>query len=130
MGTQTSNQISSLIKSSLQRLPSAGTVSVMPDYFVDRFVRIQSVEDLIKMVNKKSAESGGGSIRGISQLEVKGGNAVNLAYALGKFGAIVHLITIADSIPARALVAAFAEMPNVKLDIIRGKAGYTIALEF
>src|SRR5208283_1492989 len=72
----------------------------------------------------------GGSIRGIEQDEVKGGNAVNVAYSLGKLGASVHVIAIANGLAAEALRGAFSEMKNVALDTINGKCGYTVALEY
>lgn len=118
------------IEGSLLGLDSAGQVSVMPDYFLDRFVRIHSADELIAAIKKKALEGGGGSIRGYVQNEVKGGNAVNLAYSLGKFGASVNLIAIADSLPERALLATFDRMHNVKVDIVKGRAGFTVALEF
>ncbi len=118
------------IAQSLSGLGSAGQVSVMPDYFVDRFVRINTIDEFVAAIRKKSLEGGGGSIRGVKQIEVKGGNAVNLAYSLGKFGTRVHLVAIADSLPANMLLATFAHLKNVKTDVVKGKAGFTIALEF
>jgi ribokinase len=102
----------------------------MPDYFVDRFVRFESLDHLVSLMKKKSFEGGGGSVRGIKQSEIKGGNAVNIAYALGIFGANVSLTALANSLPEQMLVSTFSKFPNVTLDIIRGKAGYTIAFEF
>lgn len=102
----------------------------MPDYFVDRLVRFESLDTLITEMRKKSYESGGGSVRGIKQTEVKGGNAVNLAYALGVFGCNVHLTAIADSLPAETLKITFSRFQNVALEISHGAAGYTTAFEF
>jgi ribokinase len=102
----------------------------MPDYFVDRFVRFESLDHLVTLMKKKSFEGGGGSVRGIRQSEIKGGNAVNIAYALGIFGVNVGLTAVADSLPEQMLVSTFSKLPNVDLDIICGKAGYTIAFEF
>ena len=122
--------ISSSLAESIRKLGDAGPISVMPDYFVDRFVRIESIDDLFAAVRKKSAEGGGGSIRRVNQSEVKGGNAVNLAYALAKFGAEVNLFGIASGLPAETLLATFRNLPNVHIELIDGKAGFTIALEF
>ncbi len=118
------------IRGSLPSLPAKGKVSVLPDYFVDRFVKVDSIDDLIAAIKSKSQIGGGGSIRGIRQAEVKGGNAVNMAYALGKFGARVNLLAIAQSLPAETLVSTFRKMPNVTVDIVPGRNGFTIALEF
>jgi ribokinase len=122
--------IGEAMRSSLTALGRSGSVSVLPDYFVDRLVKIESIDELISAIKKKSLEGGGGSIRGVSQAEVKGGNAVNLGYALGKFGARVNLLAIAESLPAETLRSTFQAFPNVKLIIVPGRNGFTIALEF
>lgn len=104
---------------------------VLPDFFIDRFVRLDyDFDDLGLEIKQKGDEGGGGSIRGIKQSEVKGGNAVNLAYALGSFGVKTNLITIANSLAADVLESAFRKIPQVSLDIIDGDPGYTVALEF
>jgi len=105
-------------------------VTVLPDYFVDRFVRLENFGDLAKAVDQKGDEGGGGSIRGVRQTEVKGGNAVNLAFALGMLGVKTNLITIANSLPADMLKSTFRKLPNVKVDIIDGDPGFTVAFEF
>lgn len=120
----------SRIEAALARTGSLGTVSVLPDYFVDRFVRLSDFDGLARAINKKGEEGGGGSIRGIKQAEVKGGNAVNVAYSLGTFGFSVNLITIANSLAAEALRATFKKFVNVNLAIVEGDPGYTVALEF
>ncbi len=102
----------------------------MADFFVDRFVRVGSLDELVTKMKNKSAKGGGGSIRGIRQTEIKGGNAVNLGYALGLLGANVNLIAIADSLPAEMLRSTFAGIPNVNLQLVKGTSGYTIAFEY
>jgi ribokinase len=114
----------------LEGLPRAGRVAVLPDYFVDRFLRVESLDSLVDQIRRKTEEGGGGSVRGIRQSEIKGGNAVNVAYALGKFGTDVQLLTIADSLAADTLTATFDRFHNVAVDVIKGKPGYTVALEF
>ena len=118
------------MQKALRKLPLLGKICVMPDYFVDRFVRMNSLDGLVHAMKEKSSEGGGGSVRGIKQAEVKGGNAVNIAYALGIFGAQVELAAIADSLPAEMLSSTFMKLPRVNLHMIPGKAGYTIAFEF
>jgi ribokinase len=114
----------------LEGLPKAGRVTVLPDYFVDRFVRFDSFDSLVDRIRTKSTEGGGGSVRGVRQSEIKGGNAVNVAYSLGKFGTDVQLVTIAESLAADTLTATFDRFQNVALEVIKGKPGYTVALEF
>ncbi len=123
-----SEQISR-IETALERLPRLGKIAVMIDYFVDRFVRINNFNELVSLMKKKG-EAGGGSVRGINQTEVKGGNAVNIGYALGVFGANVNLLAIANSLPREMLSSTFSKFNNVNLQIIEGKAGYTTAFEF
>ncbi len=118
------------MRSSISDLSRSGSISVLPDYFIDRFVKIQAIDEFMVAIKTKSTEGGGGSLRGITQREVKGGNAVNVAYALGKFGAQVKLLAIAESLAADTLRATFEPFPNVQLEIIPGKNGLTIALEF
>jgi len=112
------------------KVPGSGSITVLPDYFVDRFVRIENFDKLAKAIDGKGEEGGGGSIRGVRQSEVKGGNAVNLAYALGSLGANANLITIANSLPAEMLRSTFRKLPQVNVDIIDGDPGFTVALEF
>jgi ribokinase len=119
-----------LLRSSLSNLHKSGFVSVLPDYFIDRFVKVQSIDELISAIKTKSLEGGGGSLRGISQHEAKGGNAVNVAYTLGKFGAQVKLLAIAESLGADTLRSTFRSFPNVQIEVVPGKNGLTIALEF
>jgi ribokinase len=119
-----------LIASCLRRAGRLGPICVLPDFFVDRFVRIESIDRLWEAIKEKSSKSGGGSIRGVLQSEAKGGNAVNMAYALGTLGARVKLLTIADSLPAATLESVFRPYPNVELKVVQGRAGYTLALEF
>jgi len=118
------------IEASLAKVPNSGSITVLPDYFVDRFVRVDNFDELAKAIDGKGEEGGGGSIRGVRQSEVKGGNAVNLAYALASLGANANLITIANSLPAEMLRSTFRKFPKVKLDIIEGNPGFTVALEF
>jgi len=118
------------IKQALDKAPISGTVTVLPDYFVDRFVRVDDFDELVRAINQRGREGGGGSVRGIKQAEVKGGNAVNLAYSLGALHVKTNLITIANSLAAEALSATFRKLSNVNLDIIDGDPGYTVAIEF
>jgi ribokinase len=121
----------SRIASSFERATKAGSVSVLPDYFVDRFLRIDSLDDFVSLIKKKSEEGGGGSIReGIIQDEVKGGNAVNLGCALGMYGVKVNLFAIANGLSSQTLKCVVDRLPSVNLELVEGRSGYTVALEF
>jgi ribokinase len=118
------------IKRALEKMPGSPVVTVLPDYYVDRFVRLENFTDLASAIEEKGVEGGGGSIRGIRQSEVKGGNAVNLAYALGSLGVRTNLITVANSLPAEMLRSTFQKLPQVNLQLVEGDPGFTVAFEF
>ena len=110
------------------RIKSLKPVVVMHDFFIDRIVRLNDLDSLLDAASAK-IESGGGSIRGVEQIEMKGGNAVNVAYALAKLGARTSLITMADSYGSGILKNAFLPFKNSKLIVTNGTQGYTISLE-
>jgi ribokinase len=107
------------------------SIVVMPDFFIDRIIRIKSIKTFLEEIPKKE-KSGGGSIRDISIDDVRGGNAVNIAYCLAKLGVNVTLFTIADKIGSAVLNSIFSKFDNnkVKLKITDGKHGHTTAFEF
>lgn len=100
----------------------------MHDFFIDRIVRLNDFDSLLDTASAK-IESGGGSIRGIEQTEIKGGNAVNVAYTLAKLGARTSLITLADSYGLGILKNAFSPFKHSKLIATNGVQGYTISVE-
>lgn len=103
-------------------------ITILADVFIDRIIRIPNFEFLLKKIKEKS-KVGGGSIRQISQKEVIGGNATNIAYALAKLGAQVNLFVIADDFTKELLNHRFNEYENVQINIIKGQPGFTVALE-
>ncbi|MBI3842717.1 MAG: carbohydrate kinase family protein [Thaumarchaeota archaeon] len=112
----------------LQNLNIVGSVVVLSDFFLDRIIKIQSISAFYDLISKKSTM--GGSIRGIHQKDLKGGNAVNVAFTLARLGAPVSLITVADKSSSRILYDTFSMFPNSSLFIIEGRPGRTTALEF
>ncbi len=107
-------------------------VFVMHDFFIDRILSVEysSWEDrLVHMIREKIGV-GGGSIRDIRQYDIKGGNAVNLAYTLGRFNAKCTLVTLADEYGSALLKSTFLGMDNVNVIVLRGRQGYILALEF
>ena len=108
------------------------SIVVMPDFFIDRIVKLKSpTKDVFKVIQEKE-KFGGGSIRDISSLDTRGGNAVNIAYCLAKLGVRVKLFTIANEIGEAVLRKIFSKFENdsVNLQIASGKHGHTTALEF
>lgn len=114
----------------LKQFQPLGSIAVMPDFFVDRIIRIESAEKLLTAFNEK-AKNGGGSIRGVPTTDIRGGNAVNIAYALAKLGAKVSLFTVADEIGAAMIRQLFSQFgSSVTLRILPGRQGYTTSFEF
>src|ERR671927_454637 len=91
----------------LKEVNIVGSIVVMPDFFVDRIIRLESKEKLFDGLTEK-AKSGGGSIRGVSTVDIKGGNAVNVAYCLAKLGLTVNLFTVADDFGKSVLNSVFS----------------------
>ena len=110
----------------LRKKVSDLVVSVLPDFYFDRIVRVPSFRDLIRQVELKAA-SGGGNLRGLFQTEVKGGNATNLAYALSSLSARTNLYCVGNSL-TRAVLST--PPPGCKVKVIEGRPAYTTALEF
>ncbi len=105
-------------------------ITVLPDFFVDRIIQISDIDSLTKIMLNK-IEVGGGSIRGLNSIDIKGGNAVNVAYCLARLGISIHLFTVADSIGYSILNSIFQKFyPKVKLHIKNGKHGLTTIFEF
>lgn len=114
----------------LKQLSIVGSIAVMPDFFIDRIIRLESKEKLFDALAEK-AKRGGGSVRGVPTADVKGGNAVNVAYCLAKLGVRVTLFTVADEIGAGMIRQAFSQFGDrVTLRISAGKCGLTTAFEF
>lgn len=114
----------------LKQLQILGSVVVMPDFFVDRIIRLDAREKLVSALEEK-ARNGGGSVRGVPTADIRGGNAVNVAYALAKLGAKVTLFTVADEMGAAMIRQVFSQFGDrVTLRIAQGRHGCTTAFEF
>ena len=104
----------------------------MPDFFIDRIVKLKSpAKDVFKVIREKE-KFGWGSIRDISSLDTRGRNAVNIVYCLAILGVRVTLFTIANEIGEAVLRKLFSKFDNdrVNLQIANGKHGHTTAREF
>ncbi len=106
-------------------------IVVMPDFFLDRIINLQwDVTEFSKKVSGVARRKGG-SLDGIAQSDMKGGNAINIASALTSLGAhVVPLICTS----AFGLEQIKFHFKNASLDTahikIREKASITTALEF
>ncbi|KPV61988.1 MAG: pfkB family carbohydrate kinase [Candidatus Bathyarchaeota archaeon BA2] len=106
------------------------SVVVMPDFFLDRLV---TYEGDVKHFSRAVAEVAGrkgGSIHGIKQLELRGGNAANTAAALAALGAQVY--PILDTSPLGLHLLKFYLGPfGVDLSHVKtsGRMSLTTAIE-
>jgi ribokinase len=114
----------------LKQLSIIGSIAVMPDFFVDRIIRLESKENFFEALTEK-AKVGGGSVRDTPTTDTKGGNAVNVAYSLAKLGVKVSLFTVADELGATMMRQAFSQFGDkVSLRIASGRNGLTTSFEF
>src|SRR3954468_1077090 len=105
-------------------------ISVLPDFFIDRVVKFSNVDQLTEAIGTK-IKVGGGSIRGFNSFDIKGGNAVNVAYCLTNLGIKVDLFTVADKIGSSILHTVFEKFKSqVNLHIKNRKHGLTTIFEF
>ena len=102
-------------------------VAVMHDYFVDRLVHTHGTSPFLAKVGEKERQGGGG-IHGVSQEDVRGGNAVNLAHALSVLGVSTLLITHSDSHHLPLLMETFEGL-RTELRVKPLPAGLTVAFE-
>ena len=107
----------------------SGNIVVLPDFFLDRIIKINSKDELFRTITSKTT-IGGGSIRGVNTFDIKGGNAVNVAYCLATMGLSVTLFTVADNIGTSILRTIFSKFEAVNLQIKNGKHGSTTSFEF
>ncbi len=105
-------------------------VAVMPDFFLDRIVNLQwNLSEFTGLVGEV-AKRKGGSIDGIHQMDMKGGNAINTASALSSLGVSVTPIICTSEYGLQLIKYHFKD---VQMDFshikTHGKASITTALE-
>jgi len=105
-------------------------VVMLPDFFIDHFVSLDTVEKTCDAV-KTVAAQGGGNLPGIAQRITQGGNAANTALALARLGISAHLICRTD-IFGMHLLQYFLGNSDVDLSGVKtdGHLAITTALEF
>ena len=104
---------------------------VIPDFFLDRLISLEwdaaEFSGLVSDVAKRK----GGSLDGIPQVDLRGGNAINVASALASLGAAVTPIVCTSEFGLQQIKYHFKKTPidtsHVKM---QGKASITTALEF
>ena len=118
------------LKDFLLNNPKDCKVVVLPDFFLDRLINLNwnstEFSHLIREVTKRK----GGSIDGIPQTDLRGGNAINVASALANLGANVTPIVCTSQSGLQLIKYYFKEVPIDTSHIkIREKASITTALE-
>ena len=101
---------------------------VLPDFFVDHFVKVESLEEFIQGL-KDLASQGGGNLLGSSQFIRRGGNAVNTASALLSLGLDPRVIVTTDQY-GLSLLKALAD-PRLDLSHVHtdGRLSTTVSIE-
>ena len=106
-------------------------VVVMPDFFLDRLVNLDWDTAQFSGLVEEVIQRKGGSLDGIPQIDLRGGNAVNVASALARLGAQVTPIICTSEFGLQQIKYHFKDLhidtSHVKT---RGKASITTALEF
>jgi sugar/nucleoside kinase (ribokinase family) len=106
-------------------------VVVMPDFFLDRIVNLPWNLTEFSCSVGEVAKRKGGSIDGISQVDMKGGNSVNTASALTSLGASVTPILCTSDYGLQQIKYHFKDTAMDYSHIkVQGKASITTALEF
>jgi sugar/nucleoside kinase (ribokinase family) len=120
-----------VLQSFLNRKPEKLEVVLMPDFFLDRLINLDC--DLQRFSSRLAevADRKGGSLDGIPQENLRGGNAVNTASALAALGAKVAPIVCADKLGMQQLHLYLGKY-GVDLSTVKNieKASVTTALEF
>ncbi|MEM2972214.1 MAG: carbohydrate kinase family protein [Candidatus Bathyarchaeia archaeon] len=106
-------------------------VVVMPDFFLDRLITLPWNVEITYENVKGVAERKGGSIDGIAQTDIRGGNSVNVANALAMLGVKVTPIICTDKFGFHLLKfyvkSKLVDFSHVK---IMEKPSITTAMEF
>jgi sugar/nucleoside kinase (ribokinase family) len=103
---------------------------VMPDFFLDRLINLEWDLEEFEGLISRVVERKGGSIDGIPQVDIKGGNAINTASALSALGVSVVPIVCTSEYGLHQIKYHFknsrVDFSHVKL---YPKASITTALE-
>ena len=105
-------------------------VVVMPDFFLDRLISLNcDVKNFYRMLGKVVKRKGG-SIDGIEQVDLKGGNAVNTASALAALDVKVTIIVCTSKLGSK-LIEFYLKPRKVDLSHVKifDDASITTAIE-
>jgi sugar/nucleoside kinase (ribokinase family) len=113
-----------------RRIIAQSHVTMLPDFFVDHFVSLETPKKTSTAL-EALAKQGGGNLPGIPQQISQGGNAANTALALARLGVSSHLICRTNEFGMHCL-QFFLGRHQVDLSGVKttGKLAITTALEF
>jgi sugar/nucleoside kinase (ribokinase family) len=114
----------------LKKDPEKCDVIVMPDFFYDRLISLDCDAARFSSVIADITKRKGGSIDGVEQTDIRGGNAINTASALAALGAHVTPIVCTNKLGVQQL-KFYLEKYRVDLSHVKiaEKASVTTALE-
>jgi ribokinase len=119
------------LQSFLMEEPKECKVAVLPDFFLDRLVSLNWNPSEFSLLISDVAKRKGGSIDGIPQTDLRGGNAINVASALANLGAEVTPIVCTSEYGMQQIKYHFKDTPiNTSHIKVLDKASITTALEF
>ena len=106
-------------------------VAVLPDFFLDRLINLNYNPVEFSRLIRRVAKRKGGSIDGVLQTDLRGGNATNVASALANLGVNVTPIVCTSEYGLEQIKYQFREIP-IDLSHIKvyDKTSITTALEF
>lgn len=119
-------ELQRFLKSTIQEI----NVVVMPDFFLDRLISLNcDVKNFYRML-EEVAKHNGGSIDGIGQVDLKGGNAVNTASALAALDVKVTPIVCTSKLGSK-LIRFYLKSCKVDLSHVKifDNASITTAIE-
>ena len=114
----------------LKEKPEELNVVVMPDFFYDRLIHLNYDAESFSSLISEVIDRKGGSLDGIAQTEIRGGNAVNTCSALAALGVNVTPIVCTSKLGLLQL-KFYLEKYNVDFSHVKiaGKPSVTTALE-
>jgi len=123
--------VNDLLRCLKRTRPREFKVVVMPDFLLDRLVTYEGDVEQLSKVLAQIARRKGGTVHGVKQTELRGGNAANTANALAALGARVYPIINTSPLGLR-LLKFYLQPFKVDLSHIKtsGAIALTTALEF
>jgi sugar/nucleoside kinase (ribokinase family) len=118
------------LSSFLKQEPKNLDVTVMPDFFYDRLISLNYNANIFSSLITEITKRKGGSIDGIEQTDIKGGNAINTASALAALGVNVTPIVCTNKLGLHQ-IKFYLKKYGVDLSHVKiaAKASLTTALE-